>query len=279
MKPNIPILSFFILTVLCSTVVNPSYAQISGYQGKKVSFGYGANIGYAMFSRNSEGSSLFGKNTGLEVPQRLLSLNYKHQFQLEVVTSNNTVFGIHGSYGLTQFKALSSSDEYVSNIMHYDNYTGNTYYYTEYLNNNVYGKMKIITAGLSIKKFTTNTAPIGKYVGYKLSVLRYAADLSGINVPADFNLNVLPKKDDYHHSIVFAISKGTARIYYNRFLVDSNVEFGIPFVMPSFKLFDLDNYNTEVTTAFGDQITKRMNNRLWGNFLINVNVNVSLLAF
>ena len=136
--------------------------------------------------------------------------------------------------------------------------------------------MKIITFGLYLKNFTSNTAPIGKYWAYKLSALRYTGDINGIKTPSDFPKISIPA-DEYHTSFVFAISKGTSRIYLNRFIVDTNIEFGLPFVIPYFG-FDVYNYDYNPST-YKEIFAKRMGNRLWGNFLFNVNMNVSLLAF
>lgn len=251
-----------------------SFAQLSGYQGKRFSLGYGGNIGYAMFSRNSEGSSLFGEGTNLELVDKLLSFNYKHQAQLELVTQSDMVVGIQASYGLTQFEAIKSGDEY-EEIGAVDPYG---YYTTNYVTlKSVYAKMKFYTLGLYIKSFDTKTAPIGKYNAYKLSALLYKPDLSTIDIPNEIK-PVFPK---YSKSLVFTYSRGISRVYFNRLLVDSNVELGIPLLMPKIDLFSLEENSDFSTDPVKNKalLTKRMNSRLWGNFLFNVNINISLLAF
>lgn len=256
--------SIFIFLALSSSLS----AQISGYQGKRFSLGYGGNIGYAMFSRNAQGSKLFGTSEA-DFPEKLFSFNYKHQGQMELVLSNKKVLGLQGSYGITQFKALKSSDSYYSTIQH-DNYYSNT------LDYDIYAKMKILTFGMYLKNYTSNTAPIGKYWAYKLSVMQYSGDMSEVKLPSDFPRISVPA-DESHTSLVFAISQGTSRVYFNRFIVDTNFEFGLPFVIPYLGL-DESNYTYNGST-YSDIFAKRMKTRLWGNFLINVNVNVSLLAF
>ena len=215
------IVSAFVLFIFCDS----SFAQISGYQGKKFSIGYGGNVGYAMFSRNSHGSSLFA-SSDVDFPDKLFSFNYKHQAQMELVLSNKHVFGLQGSYGLTQFKAFDKDDSYE---YLYSDMWGNNYNSTKSLGENYYGQMKILTFGMYLKKFTSNTAPIGKYWAYKISVLRYAADIAEIKMPSDFPTLSIPA-NEYQTSLVFAISQGTSRVYFNRFLVDTNFEFGLPFV-------------------------------------------------
>jgi len=272
MKNRIKIYQIIVSVFLLVSFHNATQAQISGFQGKKFSIGYGGDIGYAMFSRNSHGSSLFG-TSDVDFPEKLFSFNYKHQAQMELVLSNKHVFGLQGSYGLTQFKALDKNDNYAYT---YIDYYGTTYTDSKSLGENYYGQMKILTLGMYLKNFTSNTAPIGKYWAYKLSVLRYAADITGIKAPSDFPKLSIPE-DDYHTTLVFAISQGTSRVYFNRFLVDTNFEFGLPFVVPSFS-FEASNYEYNASN-YNEIVSKRMNTRLWGNFLFNVNVNVSLLAF
>ena len=269
MKNRIKIYQIIVSVFVLVAFHNATLAQISGFQGKRFSIGYGGDIGYAMFSRNSHGSSLFGTSE-VDFPEKLFSFNYKHQAQMELVLSNRHVLGIQGSYGTTQFKALKSSDTYMSTTM----YEG--YNYTESLNNDIYAKMKILTVGMYLKKFNSSTAPIGKYWSYKLAVLRYAADLTEMVLPTTFSTGLLPASNIYHTSAVFSIAQGTSRVYWKRLLVDTNFEFGLPFVYPGFG--NLDSYDSSSVT-YEKTITQRMNTRLWGNFLFNVNVNVSLLAF
>jgi len=264
-KPYFIVVFLLITGLFSSTAI----AQISGYMGKRFSVGYGGDIGYAMFSRNSSGSSLFG-TSDMDFPEKLFSFNYKHQAQMELVLSNRHVLGIQGCFGTTQFKALKSSDTYMSTTM-YDGHQ-----YTGSPSKDIYAKMKILTVGMYLKKFNSNTAPIGKYWSYKLAVLRYAADLTETVFPLDFPKRLLPAPDIYHTSAVFSIAQGTSRIYWKRLLVDTNFEFGLPFVYPGFG--NLDSYDSSSVT-YEKTITQRMNTRLWGNFLFNVNVNVSLLAF
>jgi hypothetical protein len=271
MKNRIKISHILFSAFFLAAILNTAEAQISGYQGKRFSIGYGGNIGYAMFNRNSSGSSLFATSE-TDFPEKLFSFNYKHQAQMELVLSNNRVLGIQGSYGKTQFKAFDKGDDYD----YYYVYNGSTYSTSKSLGKDMYGNMKILTFGLYLKNFSANTAPIGKYWGYKLAMLRYSADLSGLKMPADFP-SIKTLDQDYHTSAVFSITKGTSRVYFNRILVDTGFEFGLPFVIPSISSLDWSTPTSTVT--MDDKITKRMNNRLWGNFLVNVNVNVSLLAF
>ncbi len=269
MKNQIKIFTLLVSASMLVALLNPAQAQISGYQGKRFSIGYGGNIGYAMFNRNSSGSSLFATSE-TDFPEKLFSFNYKHQGQMELVLSNKQVLGFQGSYGKTQFKAFHSGDEYMSTTL-YENYQ-----YTQDIGDDIYTNMKFFTAGIYLKSFTSNTAPIGKYWAYKLSVLRYAADAAELKMPSDFPRLSIPA-DEYRTSFVFTISQGTSRIYFNRFIVDTNIEFGLPFVIPYFG-FDVYNYDYNPST-YKEIFAKRMGNRLWGNFLFNVNVNVSLLAF
>jgi hypothetical protein len=136
--------------------------------------------------------------------------------------------------------------------------------------------MKILTIGMYLKNFTSNTAPIGKYWTYKFALLRYTGDINGIKTPYDFPKIALPA-DEYHTSFVLAISHGTSRVYFNRLIVDTNFEFGFPFVIPYFG-FDVSNYEYNPST-YNEIFAKRMTNRFLGSFLFNVNMNVSLLAF
>jgi hypothetical protein len=254
-----------VLAFAVNLIIGQSFAQLSGYQGKKFSFGYGSNLGYAVFNKNSEGVSLFGSGQSVDMPIRMFeTFNYKHQAQMELVYNSNSIVGLQMSYGLTQFRALKSNDNYDYNN---SNYT---------IGHDIYSKMKIATFGIYIKKFSTKTAPIGRYYSLKLSMLRYKPDFESIELPGGFPKSIKSIFNTYSTSIVFALSVGKSRIYYNHLIVDSNFEFGLPFVMPGFgSSLNLD-YST---TNFEKQINTRMNNRLWGNFLLNVNVNVSLLAF
>jgi hypothetical protein len=263
MKNRIKIYQIIVSVFVLVAFHNATQAQISGYQGKRFSIGYGGNIGYAMFSRNSSGSSLFA-TSDMDFPEKLFSFNYKHQAQMELVLSNKHVLGVQSSYGKTQFKAFHSGDSY-SSTTGYDNH-----FYSSNLDEDIYANMKFLTFGLYLKSFTSNTAPIGKYWGYKLAVLRYSTDITGIKMPSDYPIITIPV-DEYHTSAVFSITKGTSRVYFNRMLVDTGFEFGLPFVFPGYGNLGSNNLD--------GKITKRMNSRLWGNFLINVNVNVSLLAF
>jgi hypothetical protein len=83
------VVGFFLISGLFSST---SFAQISGYMGKRFSIGYGGNIGYAMFSRNSSGSSLFATSE-VDFPDKLFSFNYKHQAHMELVLSDDQVLG------------------------------------------------------------------------------------------------------------------------------------------------------------------------------------------
>jgi len=260
-----------IVLLLWITILAPStlFSQISGYMGKRFSLGYGGNIGYAMFNPNSNGSSLFG-NSEVDFPEKLFSTNYKHQVQMEWVVSNKSVIGAQGSFGKTQFKAIKASDLYYS-------YATDYHYFLYYpIGKDVFANLNFFTVGMYLKKFTENLAPVGKYWEYKLSVLRYVADISEMKMPSGYPKLTIPT-NEYHTSLVFAISRGTSRVYANRFIVDSNFEVGLPFMMPYFG-FDTSDYNYDPKT-YNDLFAKRMRNRLWGNFLVNINVNISLLAF
>lgn len=244
-----------------------SFAQISGYMGKRFSLGYGGNVGYAMLNPNANGSSLFA-NSEVDFPEKLFSFNYKHQAQMELVVSNRKVIGVQGSFAKTQFKALKSNDLYYN--------TNVNYYINQPIGKDIFANMKLFTFGLYLKQFTSKTAPIGKYWAYKLSVLRYNGDISEMKTPSGFP-KLSDPSDIYHTTLVFEVSHGTSRVYYNRFVVDTNVEFGLPFIVPYFG-FDVSDYSYNAS-SFNDIFANRMGNRLWGNFLFNVNVNVSLLAF
>ena len=266
MKKTNKIFQLIVLAFVINIYIGSSFAQLSGYQGKKFSFGYGSNIGYAVFNKNSEGISLFGSDQSVDMPLRMFeTFNYKHQAQMELVYNSSSAVGFQMSYGLTQFNALKSSDKY--------DYYNNSFS----VGHDIYSKMKIATFGVYLKKFTTKTAPIGRYYTFKLSLLRYKSDFESVEFPADFPKNVTSTFNEYKNTIIFAFSTGKSRIYFNNFIVDSNFEFGLPFVMPGFGTsLNLDYFST---TNFEKQINTRMNNRLWGNFMLNVNVNISLLAF
>ena len=142
--------TYVVVIFLLTTGLFPatSFAQISGYMGKRFSIGYGGNIGYAMFSRNSSGSSLFA-TSDVDFPEKLFSFNYKHQAQMELVLSDKQILGIQGSFGKTQFKALDKNDSYAYT---YVDYYGTTYQSSKSLGENIYGNMKIVTFGVYLKK-------------------------------------------------------------------------------------------------------------------------------
>jgi hypothetical protein len=263
---------FLLITGLFSST---SFAQISGYMGKRFSIGYGGDIGYAMFNRNAGGSSVFGSNTNVDYPDRIFSFNYKHQAQLEMIVSSSKVIGFQGSYGITQFKPYSQGEGYYYKKYGYDpNHA--QYYYTEefYDTGDIYAKMKLYTLGVYYKSYTSRIAQIGKYNALKLSMFWYKPDLSNIKVSP----YLAPTFYDYKKSAAIFYSRGTSRIYFNRMVLDYNIEVGIPFLIPKI----IDPYDSNLVESQAEmklRIEDRMANRLWGNFLFNMNVNVSLLAF
>jgi len=253
-----------------------SYSQISGYQGKRFTIGYGSNIGYAVFSRNSSGKSVFTEKTSYDEPRSIsdyFALNYKHQFNAEYLVKRDIALGFQYSFGKTQFKSLAGG-ELIKEITDQNNDI------TEIrVAEKQYTTMNIQTFGVYYKEYKNYSAPIGSYWGVKAAALLYSADfLEANNIPIEMMRKI---KEHSYGTLLISYTKGTSRIYFNRLIVDSNIEFGFPFLMPNFKAMAKDDsyYSSNNGENINDLIKKRMNNRLWGNFFLNFNINLSLLAF
>jgi hypothetical protein len=265
----------FVFLLITGLFLSTTNAQISGYMGKRFSIGYGGNIGYAMFNRNASGSNVFGSNTDVDYPDRIFSFNYKHQAQMEFIVNSSSVLGIQGSYGITQFKPFHQGEGYYYRKYGYDPNHSQNYYTDEFYDTgDIYAKMKLYTFGVYFKSFTSKIAQVGKYNAFKLSMFWYKPDLSNLKVSP----YITPSYWDYKKSAAFFFSRGISRIYFNRMIMDYNFEFGVPFLIPKIMV----SYDSNVITSqteMKSRIEDRMANRLFGNFLFNVNMNVSLLAF
>lgn len=264
MKNKFHIFSLIAMVILNLMATSTSNAQLSGYQGKRFSFGMGSSACYAIINQNVNEYSLIDDGS-INYEGFILALDYKRQFQAELVVKNDAILGVQYTAGMTRFKDITDEDNVTYEL---PGETEMLYLDQDYL------RMKFHTIGLYYKHFRSPMAPIGRYSAYKASVIFYK--------PLEEDLRAIPvllrPTFDYSKTMVLSYSRGSSRVYLDAFIVDANWELGVPIIPMGRDDIQVDNF-TNKKEFMQKRMVANMGSRLWGSFLFNVNVNISFLAF
>jgi hypothetical protein len=249
----------YLFTLLLSILLlaQAAQAQVPGYMGKRAWFTADLNFAPAFFNMNEnhmvirkgileEGARAKGTN--------LFAINYRPQFNFEYLVGKNIALGL--SYSIIKTGTVKELDIDNPEIdgMYYDILKGNSF-------------------GFHMKKFkygeSASIAPIGYYWTLGVAAAKFNTYASKTSKEGQFSKDVI--------NPVVTLGVGKQKVLFDRFLLNSGVEYGWSF-LPQSMLEDTGYFNTVFDNPQQNSIHHAFNSML-GYYLFNIKVSVGMLAF
>lgn len=232
-------------------------AQVPGYFGKRLSFGYSNYFSPSNFSIASHTTK-----------DHAWGLNTSHSFNSEftIKPRTNLCIGV-------QFSKLGIEDHY-----EYENYYSLVYQPASHK------PMQLRTTNFSLgfKIFrSVYVAPVGKYQKiefiFLLDEVKYNQGDFYDNISFTKNRveNIGKGKYNYRSS-VFAYTIGRQRILFNSIIIDSGVRFGMS---PNVMFDNIGDLFSSGAPSFENQIRRKVNQRIFGAQMCNIHLGIGFIAF
>jgi len=180
-----------------------------GYLGKRLSLGVNFQVSPALINPNNN------RNTGF------FKFNTQLGATIEYATNR------HASI-LAHYQSYNTKKEYndFQIIDLQNNYSGGTFY----------GDLKVTSFGFEYRTYSESIAPQGFYSGIGLSYKKI--DLTQpiiFSIPSIINS---PKDESPYSLLSLGFSMGKQRIYFNRLIISTGVNFMIPLELGKLELFE-----------------------------------------
>lgn len=272
---SIYIYLFFAITGL-------SFAQTTGYMGKRLLLNYGIHTSPAIFGSNAGNESIIGDGGSAETGS--LAFNLIHEGSLEFALSSKWMMCFSGRYYKTTFDnhtAFRNNYYYNGgNQMYFPNKTPEGYY-------NIQG----LTYTLYFKYYGSRyVAPWGRYImfGPTINTVKTTYDPAIMKMRATYEDNYYQKdtmvsnfgsKEQSYSGFNIMFGLGRSRIYGNRVVVDYGANFQMLSLLST--LFDVADFHFSSTKTIDNTnyIESTVKSRVRGVNRFNVFLKIGLLLY
>lgn len=248
----------YIVIILLSILflVQGAYAQVPGYMGKRAWITTDLNFAPAFFNMNKNHKNIRASTLDFEArakEQNLFALNYRPQLTFEYLVGKNVALGLSYSRIITgTVKEIDLGNPEIDGY-HYDMLRGNSF-------------------GFHLKKFrygkSASIAPIGYYWTLGVAAAKFNTYASKESKIGQFASDVI--------NPVATLGVGKQKVLFDRFLINSGVEYGWSF-LPRSIFSDFEGSSVPANpqaTSIHHAFTS-----MFGYYLFNIKVSCGLLAF
>jgi hypothetical protein len=216
-------------------------------------------------------------------------LNLGVNFQASPALSNPNINGNSGFFKFnTQFGATIeyATNRHASILAHYQTYTTKKGYGNlqqlmaqsyGYSSATFYGHLKATSFGFEYRIYSGSIAPQGFYTGvglnYKKIDLTQPAFFSLPTTPLIGGTSLVPKNESPYSLLSFGISMGKQRIYFNRLIISTGVNFMIPLEIGKLGLFE------NPSNGYFYKESVEIYKRIASHDLVNFKIGARLLIF
>ncbi|MFC2111420.1 hypothetical protein ACFLQ5_03100 [Bacteroidota bacterium] len=197
------------------------FAQVPGYMGKRLSLEFDCML-FSAFKNPTMGEY----DTGDEAINRVFSLNTRNRISLDYTLFRKALIG----FGVEFFKTRYTFDPGLRYIVVY---TDGSVSSEEYFESNMpIGNISATCFNLHYAIFQgEGLAPLGRYTQFEFGVIRFNStydeemllDEYGVDFYHPFEIEL--EDNSPYHTIYFGITFGKKRIYFDRLILNSGMQF------------------------------------------------------
>lgn len=253
-----------------------AFAQVPGYQGKRLSFEYNNYFFPSLANPTAKGNY----NHNDESRKKLFSFNSRNRLSLDFVINRRNSFGLGYEFIRSRYM-FNYEVEY-----RFFNPDVNKYY-TDYQFFHI--PIDIITARSLNFHYTffskSSLAPLGNYLQIDIGVteyrLNYNEDLAIEKIEKYYGYSgweqIYIKDRNPYHTGYIGLSFGKKRIFFDRLIVNRGVQFA--FVPRSNRMNDIFNVNPIVPITQNNYLEMLGKSRIFNFMLVNINLGLGFLIF